>query len=264
MARHGVSLTLLESLYRERAQNGHPEAVGRIGRGLAWDAEEWNEWFAHRSQQQEAADDTTGLETREDLQARTGLGLSTLAGLYRERETNGHPAPVKRVGITMYWDPQVWDAWYARYRAAQKWRTPVSRSGNAEDLISLAEAARVLGMQPTSITRYPDRPPNHWPAPAEERVTPKGSVKRKYRRGDIWRYGELRERSGGGRPAGSAGSGRRFPFDGDPRLATAREILAAHPGTSDNQLAGRLTAEHGGAAGTWSHILRSARQHPDD
>ncbi|OEJ20899.1 hypothetical protein BGK67_35280 (plasmid) [Streptomyces subrutilus] len=255
-AKHELSISHLETLYRDRENNGHPEAAGTIDRELVWEASAWNRWH-------KGLTGVKGLESREDLLERTGAGRSTLELLWKERSSNGHPEPEKVVGNTMYWNPKTWDAWYDSYRAGQAWRTDVDFSGNADDLISLSDAARVLHMEPTSITKYPVRPPKHWPAPAEETRTDKGFIKRKYRRGDIWKYAELRERGGGGRPAGTTTS-RRFPYDGDPRLAQARAAVAAAPGSSAAQLAGQLAQEHGGTAGTWSHIVRSARQHLED
>ncbi|MFF4353801.1 hypothetical protein [Streptomyces sp. NPDC001530] len=249
-----LSITHLERLYREREVNGHPEAAGTINRALVWYAADWHQWYKRHT-------DVAALESRADLHDRTGLGLSTLQLLWRDRKSNRHPEPEKTIGNTMYWNPKTWDTWYEGYKANQQWRTNVDLSGNAEDLISLSEAARVLGMQPTSITQYPVRPPKHWPAPAEEATTEKGFVKRKYRRGDIWTYAERRER-GGGRPTGT--TDRRYPYDGDPRLDQARTAIKANPKTPAAQLAGQLAHEHGGTAGTWSHIVASARQHPED
>ncbi|MGI5353571.1 hypothetical protein ACQEU8_36165 [Streptomyces sp. CA-250714] len=255
--KHDLSVTHLEKLYREREANGHPAPVDAPGRELMWDATEWRRWYKELT-------GTAGLETREDLQERTGLARSTLELLYRERENNGHPLPEKTVGNTMYWNTKAWDAWYAEYKANQAWRTEIDRSGNAEDEITLAEAARVLHMEPTSITKYPVRPPKHWPEPIRVEPSPSGGrVKRWYRRGDIWKYGELRERGGGGRPAGTSKTTRRFPYDGDPRLDQARTALKASPDTPTAQLAGDLARQHGGTAGTWSHIVRSARQNPE-
>ncbi|MGW3426066.1 hypothetical protein [Streptomyces phaeochromogenes] len=256
-SKYSLSITHLEKLYRDREANGHPSAVDTTGRELVWDATEWHRWY-------KGLTDVKKLECREDLQERTGLARSTLELLWREREANGHPEPAKTVGNTMYWNPKIWDTWYESYKANQEWRTDVDLSGNADDWISLSEAARVLHMDPTSISKYPVRPPKHWPDPVEEKTTEKGFVKRKYRRGDIWKYGELRERGGGGRPTGSTKANRRFPYDGDPRLEQARAAVKAHPETSAAQLAGQLAQEHGGTAGTWSHIVRSARQHPED
>ncbi|MFD4481534.1 hypothetical protein ACFWPU_36240 [Streptomyces sp. NPDC058471] len=250
-----MSITHREKLYRERESNSHPEAVGTVSRALVWYAADWDQWHRRHT-------DVAGLESRADLHARTGVGLSTLQLLWRGRKANRHPEPEKTIGNTMYWNPETWDAWYQGYKANQQWRTNPDLSGNAEDLISLSEAARVLGMEPTSITKYPVQPPKHWPAPAEETTTDKGSVKRKYRRGDIWTYAERRER-GGGRPAGTTKTNWRYPYDGDPRLQQARTAIKANPETPAATLAGQLAREHGGTAGTWSHIVRSAQQHPE-
>ncbi|MEU3220634.1 hypothetical protein [Streptomyces sp. NPDC006971] len=256
--KHDLSVTHLEKLYREREANGHPEPVpDSAGRELTWYDADWRRWYKDLT-------GTAGLESRAELQERTGLGRSTLELLWREREVNKHPQPEKTVGNTMYWNSKVWDRWYKGYQAGQAWRTEIDRSGNAEDEITLAQAARVLHMEPTSITKYPTRKPAHWPEPVRVETTDSGRLKRYYRRGDIWTYGERRERTGGGRPAGTAGTTRRYPYDGDPRLEKARTALKANPDMPTAQLAGELAREHGGAAGTWSHIVSSARQNPED
>ncbi|MGW2256225.1 hypothetical protein ACWCXH_39785 [Kitasatospora sp. NPDC001660] len=260
--KYEISISHLEKLYREREHNGHPEAAGTISRALVWYAADWHQWYERHRHERHA--DVAALESRADLRNRTGVGLSTLAFLWSDRENNQHPEPEKTIGNTMYWNPKTWDTWYQGYKANQRWRTTVDRSGNAEDLISLSEAARVLGMEPANITKYPAMPPKHWPAPVEETTTAKGFVKRKYRRGDIWTYAERRER-GGGRPAkGTTKPDPRYPYDGDPRLDQARAAIKANPEIPATRLAGRLAHEHGGTPGTWSHIIRSAQQHPED
>ncbi|MGW1622940.1 hypothetical protein [Streptomyces sp. NPDC002172] len=253
----GLSITTLERLYRERDENGHPEPAGTIDRELVWYSADWRKWYAGHT-------DVEKLESRDQLAERTGLGRSTLELLWRQKDDNGHIEPKKVVSGVMYWGSKEWDTWYAGYKANQEWRTEIDYSGNADDEITLSQAARVLNMEPTSITKYPVRPPRHWPDPVREETTDKGRTKRWYRRGDIWKYGELRER-GGGRPAGStAATGRRYPYDGDPRLDQARAAIKASPEATNADLAGQLAREHDGSAGTWSHIVASARQNPED
>lgn len=190
MNRHGISLTPLETWYRNRHTSGHPESVGKIGRELVWDAKEWDRWYNARQ-------DTTALESRTQLAARHGLAKGTIDQLWGRREENGHPEPVRTVNQTIYWNPAEWDAWYAGYKKrAQRTQLDVDRSGNPNDLITLSEAARVLGVEPTSITNYPKRPPRRWPQPVEEEPLPSGRLRRWYRRADIWHYADTRSAAG--------------------------------------------------------------------
>ncbi|GAX58257.1 hypothetical protein SO3561_09828 [Streptomyces olivochromogenes] len=66
---------LLEEWYRNRRWTDHPEAVGTAGRGLVWDAAEWDHWYQERQ-------NTAGLVTRADLEERHGLARSTLERLW--------------------------------------------------------------------------------------------------------------------------------------------------------------------------------------
>ena len=50
--------------------------------------------------------------TRADLQQRTGLSLSALEKLYRDRDTNAHPEVVGMLSRAKVWDAQAWDTWW--------------------------------------------------------------------------------------------------------------------------------------------------------
>lgn len=190
MSRYGMTLTPLEKWHRNRHATGHPEAVGKVGLELVWDAEEWDRWYRARK-------DTAALESRAQLAARHGLAKGTIDQLWGRREENGHPQPVKTVERTMYWDPEEWDAWYVGHKKrSQRTQLHIDRSGNADDLITLSEAARVLGLEPTSITNYPKRPPRGWPRPVREDQLPSGRFRRYYRRADIWIYADTRTMAG--------------------------------------------------------------------
>lgn len=190
MSKHGLALSSLEEWYRNRRWTGHPEAVGTAGRELAWDADEWDRWYRDRQ-------NTTGLVTRADLEERHGLARSTLERLWALREENGHPAPIKTLDRVMYWDRDQWDAWFAEHkRRTQRRQLRVDRSGSPDDLLTLAEAARVLGVTPVSIAHNPTRIPRGWPQPAEEELLPSGRLRRRYRRADIWTYAETRTAAG--------------------------------------------------------------------
>lgn len=190
MAKYGVSLSSLEEWYRNRRWTGHPEAAGTVGRELVWDVAEWDSWHRER-------ESTEDLVTRADLQERHGLGRSTLERLWALREGNGHPAPVKTLDRVMYWDSDQWEAWYVDYKKrTQRREIQVDRGGDSDELLTLADAARVLGVAPVSIVHHPTRMPRGWPDPVEVEELPSGRLRRWYRRADIWTYAETRTAAG--------------------------------------------------------------------
>ncbi|WP_433328717.1 hypothetical protein [Spirillospora sp. CA-294931] len=175
MEAHGLGRSTLEKWYREREANGHPEPAGTLDSQLAWDAAEWDAWFQAR----QAPEPRPGLASRDDLASRHGLSRHTLKKLWSERETNGHPEPAHRSGKAMYWNEAEWTAWYERHREP---------SDDPDALITLAEAGRLLGLAPSSVTVYATRPPKGWPAPAETHTLESGRLRRLYRRADILAY----------------------------------------------------------------------------
>ncbi|WP_026403051.1 hypothetical protein [Actinomadura rifamycini] len=183
MEAHGLGRSTLEKWYRERASNGHPEPAGKVGAQLAWDADAWDRWYAAR----EAPAVPSGLATRDDLAARHGLSRHRLKQLWADRAANGHPEPARRAGKALYWDEAEWAAWYA----ALAERPPAE---DPDDLVTLAEAARILGLAPTSVTVYAKRPPAGWPEPARTEPLAGGRVRRLYRRRDVRSYAARRAR----------------------------------------------------------------------
>jgi hypothetical protein len=250
--RRGLGLSTLEALYRERAQTGHPEAVGTIGRAKVWDAEAWDAWWAGYT-------DTTGLVTFDDIARLRGVSRPTVATWWRDRDSNGFPAPTKKIGNTLYFDAATLDRWDDPRTAG---RSEVERDGDPDDEVTLAEAERICGVPKGAFSSYPlRRPPRYWPDPVRTEPLPSGRERHIYRRGDIWAYDDLRGRHGGGRPAGPSRP-RRYPYDGDPRLDIARAALRDTPPGQHPQLPARLAGDHGGAPGTWGAILVQARHHP--
>lgn len=181
MAGYGLGLSTLEKWYRERASNGHPEPAGRDGSQLAWDAEEWDRWYAAR---RTAPEVPPGLATRDDLAAEHGLSRHAMKRLWAERATNGHPDVAHRAGKALYWDRAGWAAWYAAYEKRDE-----AEAGGPDELVTLAEAARLLGLAQSSATVYAKRPPAGWPEPARTEQLGGGRVRRLYRRADVLAYG---------------------------------------------------------------------------
>ncbi|MFI0353826.1 hypothetical protein [Actinomadura sp. 9N407] len=187
MDAYGLGLSTLEKWFRERARNGHPEPAGTVGSQLAWDAEAWDRWYAAR---RTAPGVPPGLATRDELAAEHGLTRHAMKTLWAERAGNGHPEVAHRAGKSLYWDRAEWAAWYAAYEKDQG--SAREGEGDPEELITLADAARVLGLAQTSVTVYPKRPPAGWPEPARTEPLGGGRVRRLYRRGDILDYARLR------------------------------------------------------------------------
>ncbi|MFG2002333.1 hypothetical protein ACGFNU_24590 [Spirillospora sp. NPDC048911] len=183
MEAYGLGRSTLEKWYRERASNGHPEPAGTIGSQLAWDAEDWDRWYASRGDGV-----PPGLVTRDDLIAKHGFSRHTLKKLWTDRAGNGHPEPAHRAGKALYWNESEWLAWYESYAAQSPAEDP-------DDLVTLAEAARILGLAQSSATVYAKRPPAGWPQPAEEQPLAGGRVRRLYRRRDIETYGATKDRT---------------------------------------------------------------------
>lgn len=178
MDAYGLGLSTLEKWYRERAANGHPEPAGTLGGKLVWDAGEWDRWYAAR---RSAPKVPPGLADRDALAARHGLSRHRLKRLWADREANGHPDVAHQAGKALYWDVAEWDAWYAGLAERRA-------DGDPDDLVTLADAARILGLAQTSVTVYPKRPPAGWPEPAREEPLGGGRVRRLYRRRDILAY----------------------------------------------------------------------------
>ncbi|MFC4910420.1 hypothetical protein [Actinomadura gamaensis] len=189
MAERGIGRSTLEKWFRERAANGHPEPVGTVGSQKAWDADAWDAWYAAR----ESESIPDGLLTRDELGAKHGLSRHRLKQLWSERAGNGHPAPARQVGKALYWDDAEWSAWFAEYEAnTANAAHAAAHEQDPDDLVTLAEAARILGLAQSSATVYAKRPPAGWPTPAHEEQLGGGRVRRLYRRSDVLAYGESR------------------------------------------------------------------------
>jgi predicted DNA-binding transcriptional regulator AlpA len=188
MKRYGLGRSTLEKWYRERDVNGHPEAVGTVGRQLVWDAEAWDRWYAER---ESLHDLPAGLATRDELATTYGLSRHALKTLWAEREDNGHPGAARQIGKALYWDEAAWATWYDGYRRSRD----DDSDGDPGELVTLAQVARILGLAQTSVTVYVKRPPAGWPEPAEEQALAGGRVRRLYRRADILAYAQTRLRT---------------------------------------------------------------------
>jgi hypothetical protein len=82
----------------------------------------------------------------------------------------------------MYWDEAAWTSWYRSLGDRPAAEDP-------DGLVTLADAARILGLAQTSVTVYAKRPPAGWPEPAQVEPLGGGRLRRLYRRRDILAYG---------------------------------------------------------------------------
>ncbi|MEU0939001.1 hypothetical protein [Embleya sp. NPDC005971] len=206
---------------------------------------------------------------RAELAARVGRTERSLSNWWRDRDGNSHP-PAVRVERTLHWDAQTWITWYEEHvrttwqdhnpPGAGRAPTPVHFSATPDDtMIGSAEVAAETGMGPRTIREYRRNPPAGWPEPTWT-LDEHGREIPEWRVGDIRDYIRNRDGSSRGRPAGRTPSAPRkaHAYEGDPRLDTAAQALAADPDTSATALAARLAAEHGGSPRTWERICATA------
>ncbi|MER7952344.1 hypothetical protein ABTY59_33625 [Streptomyces sp. NPDC096079] len=267
---YGYAMSALERWWAARAENGHPDVVDRIGNTQYWDAEAWTEWDRKRLNPEV----DPRLRTRDELGQDHGLSRSKLAALWRDRETNGHPAPV-RIGGVMRWDTEEWGRWYEQQRTTRAY--PVTSTvdqqaaaGDPDELIGSAEFGRLLGHRDHSWTaKAALAPPPGFPAP-HTWGDPVGRKRPKWRRGDAITYTQNRGEIAAAQPVRRrrAGSTNQQPYMyyGDPRLTLAREVIRQHPDASQSELIERLhqRSDQPASRSTWRNIVITAQEHPED
>ncbi|WP_424212711.1 hypothetical protein ACN20G_11870 [Streptomyces sp. BI20] len=206
--------------------------------------------------------------TRDELAVEVGLSKATLSNLWAKREENGHPPAITTDG-RMRWDLATWRTWHrdlqSRRATATTTRDP-DFTGDPEETVGPAEAAKVCGFADTSvISGYMKNPPAGWPEPDDWDVLPTRRRPR-WKRATLWNYVRNRAPRGqaAGRPAGRSG-GQAYPYQGDPRLTLARQVLAEHPGARNSELIPLLAerSEKPYSRPTWNNILKSARDNEE-
>jgi hypothetical protein len=121
-----------------------------------------------------------------------GLTTSTLAVLYAKRAENGHPVAVHvepECGA-LYFDEEKTLRWHRSRRRARPGRSSViDYRGNPDDLVTTAEAARILGYHgPATIRAYLSRYPGYFPTPDRAQMLPNGREKKLWRRSSVWAF----------------------------------------------------------------------------
>lgn len=214
-------------------------------------------------------DDGRTLYSRADLQKEHGLSESTLQNLWTKRQENGHP-DAEAINGVMHWDGAVWTPWYHEHQrecAARATKNLPVLTGDPEDEVGPAEAARICGYaDTTTISHNVKQPPENWPAPVSFDLLPSGRQRPKWKRWELWKYVAERKGRGhaGGRPKGRRGLA--YPYQGDARLTLARQVLKENPGAANTELIPLLEkrAEKPSSRPTWIRILSSAREHPEE
>ncbi|MCC3767585.1 hypothetical protein [Streptomyces sp. UNOC14_S4] len=214
-------------------------------------------------------DDGRTLYSRADLKKAHGISEPTLQNLWTNREENGHPDAEIIDGV-MHWDHAVWVSWYQelqRTRAAAATKKTPQLTGDPEEEVGPAEAARICGFADSAtVSHYVKNPPEGWPEPDSYDLLPSGRQRPKWKRRKLWQYVAERKGRGhaGGRPKGRRGLA--YPYQGDKRLALARQALKENPDASNADLIPLLQgqAEKPYSRPTWNLILKSAREHPKD
>lgn len=147
--------------------------------------------------------DERGLITRVEIARLTGLSESALAGLYSRRRDSGHPEAVHRDGRWLYFDEDDVLMWHHRRQAAKKATlTEVDRTGDPNELLDRAAAARLLGYSGASvIDSYRARNIGYFPEPDARRPL-------RWRRATLWAFADRRSRPG---RAGHSARGRSLP-----------------------------------------------------
>ncbi len=193
--------------------------------------------------------------SRADMAAR-GVPPGTVNGWYRDRARTRHPEKAGRIGRTDYWYEDEWTAWHEAYlRGKVEALTRVDRSGDPDDLVDAAEAARMLGYANRYVI-HANRRLGQFPAPDGYGKAARGRPAPQWKRSTVWAVADGREGVGGGhKPGGPGAPAKAHPYEGDERLARVMSELRSGIRPS----AARLAAEWGTSRRTAERIIRAAR-----
>ncbi|MFF4249023.1 hypothetical protein ACFYY2_31815 [Streptomyces sp. NPDC001822] len=70
--------------------------------------------------------------TREDIMATSGYSRRSLATLWQERDSNGHPRPGRWAG-PLHWDLELWSRWFTENRQQPRAPKEIDRSGHPDE-----------------------------------------------------------------------------------------------------------------------------------
>jgi hypothetical protein len=193
--------------------------------------------------------------SRADMAAR-GVPRSTVDGWYRNRARTGYPEKTGRLGRTDYWYEDEWTAWYGTHqRGKVESLTQVDRTGDPDDLVDAAEAARMLQYASRYVI-HANRRLRYFPEPDAYGKAARGRRAPLWKRSTVWAAADRREGTGGGGKPGTAGAhAKPYPYAGDERLerVLAEFRRGAVPSSAE------LAAEWQVSQRTAERIIRAAR-----
>jgi hypothetical protein len=193
--------------------------------------------------------------SRADMAAR-GVPRATVDGWYRDRARTGYPEKAGRLGRTDYWYEDEWAAWYEAHRRGKvESLTQVDRTGDPDDLVDAAEAARMLQYASRYVI-HANRRLGYFPKPDAHGKAARGRRAPLWKRSTVWAAADRREGMGGGGKPGTQGAhAKPYPYAGDERLAQVVAELRSGAVPSSAELA----AEWNVSRRTAERIIRAAR-----
>lgn len=193
--------------------------------------------------------------SRADMAAR-GVPRTTVDGWYRDRDRTGYPEKAGRIGRTDYWYEDEWTAWYqAHLRDKTGALTQVDRSGDPDDLVDAAEAARMLRYASRYVI-HANRRLRYFPEPDAYGPVSRGRPAPLWKRSTVWAAADRREGKGGGHKPGTPGPpSKPYAYAGDERLV--RVVAELRSGIQPSALG--LAAEWDVSRRTAERIIRAAK-----
>ena len=193
--------------------------------------------------------------SRADMAARGVPPVPSMAGT-ATGPGPGIPEKAGRIGRTDYWYEDEWTAWHEAYlRGKVESLTRVDRSGDPDDLVDAAEAARMLGYANRYVI-HANRRLRHFPEPDAYGKAARGRRAPLWKRSTVWVAADSRQGVGGGhKPGGPGAPAKPHPYAGDERLARVMSELRSDIQPS----AARLAAEWDTSQRTAERIIRTAR-----
>jgi hypothetical protein len=188
--------------------------------------------------------------------AARGVPPTTVNGWYRDRARTGHPEKAGRIGRTDYWYEDEWTAWWQDYKRRKiESLTQVDRSGDPDDLVDAAEAARMLGYANGNVI-HANRRLGYFPDPDAYGPCTRGRPAPLWKRSTVWAMADNRPGKGGGHKPGTPGAPTKpHPYAGDERLTRVLADLRSGAQPSSAELA----AEWNVSERTAERIIRAAR-----
>jgi hypothetical protein len=215
------------------------------------------------------------LVSREWIVQVTGSTNRTVTNWQKKRLEQPEEArfPEKRVTVDRvdYYDRQEFETFHAALGDRKKKSVlaadpALHTTGDADELVSLPDAARLLGLDPGAIRKYLISNPDYFPKPAPETLTTAaGKQVRAFRRQDLRDFDTRRngDNTGvSGRKTGSRPTRVGTTPEVEERIRIAQQFLQEIGGWRRGA-AGELAAREGGPAWQWDRAVRAARAQHD-